>query len=95
MASRWDTDRRDTFPEDWYSYRRPAVIARDGGQCVQCGKPGNQVDHKGHRLDHRIEMLQLLCVSCHRVKTLEQARQATMARNSKRRRPVPKHPGAR
>jgi len=29
----------------WRQKTRPAVIARDGGRCMECGEPGNVVDH--------------------------------------------------
>lgn len=49
---------------------RTAVIARDGGICVRCGEPANQLDHIDGS-DNSAENLQLLCDDCHRAKTQE------------------------
>ncbi|MCI0558417.1 MAG: HNH endonuclease [Nitrososphaera sp.] len=47
---------------------RDAVIARDGGRCRKCGKPGNQIDHI-HGSSSDLDNLQLLCEWCHNKKT--------------------------
>lgn len=48
---------------------RRVVIARDGGRCRKCGKPGGDIDHiEGG--SNEMENLQLLCRSCHNKKTL-------------------------
>ncbi len=47
---------------------RNAVIARDNGLCKQCGKPGNQIDHISGS-SRNLDNLQLLCRSCHDLKT--------------------------
>lgn len=96
MAGRWvGSQRRLSLPPDWQSRIRPAVIARDkvcqwrmsGGGI--CGAPGNQVDHKGDRHDHRLEALQLLCEYHHGIKS---SREGNAARPRTRREPE-KHPG--
>lgn len=47
---------------------RAQVIARDGGKCVKCGNPGQEIDHiSGPSPD--LANLQLLCTPCHRAKT--------------------------
>jgi 5-methylcytosine-specific restriction endonuclease McrA len=47
---------------------RDAVIARDQGRCVKCGSKGTQIDHiRGNSND--LSNLQLLCTSCHEIKT--------------------------
>lgn len=96
MGGGWaGSTRRDTLPPDWRTRIRPAVIARDkvcqwrmseGGKC---GAPGNQVDHIGDRLDHRLENLQLLCAEHHNLKSSRQGNAA----KPRERRPPEKHPG--
>lgn len=54
---------------------RKAVIARDGGVCVRCGEPANQVDHMDGS-DNSAGNLQLLCDDCHRAKTYGSLRPA-------------------
>jgi 5-methylcytosine-specific restriction endonuclease McrA len=50
---------------------REQVWARDSGGCVQCGKPGAEIDHiRGDSSDPA--NLQLLCLDCHHRKTAEQ-----------------------
>lgn len=47
---------------------RAAVIERDGGRCVACGRPGTDIDHiSGPSPD--LSNLQLLCTDCHNDKT--------------------------
>jgi len=47
---------------------RAEVIERDEGVCKKCGEPANQVDHiDGSSAE--LDNLQLLCDSCHRIKT--------------------------
>lgn len=56
---------------------RAALISRDGSFCPVCEK------HKGQEVDHRVPLidggsfmltnLQLLCLSCHKVKTAKEA----------------------
>ncbi len=47
---------------------RSRVKERDGGKCVQCGKPGTEIDHiAGSSSD--LANLQLLCSHCHQAKT--------------------------
>ena len=48
--------------------QKAAIRERDGGRCVQCGKPGAEVDHiTGSSSDP--DNLQLLCPDCHHAKT--------------------------
>lgn len=47
---------------------RSAVIARDGGVCRRCGKPGIDIDHIGGD-SAELSNLQLLCKECHNAKT--------------------------
>lgn len=47
---------------------RSQVKQRDGGRCVQCDKPGTEIDHiAGSSSD--LANLQLLCQDCHQAKT--------------------------
>ncbi|WP_353649587.1 HNH endonuclease signature motif containing protein [Nakamurella sp. A5-74] len=49
---------------------RELIRSRDALKCVQCGEPGDEIDHiLGDSNDP--SNLQLLCVSCHRTKTAE------------------------
>ena len=43
---------------------RSAVIERDAGLCVECGAPGEEVDHINGDANTP-ENLQLLCIDCH------------------------------
>ena len=70
--------RRLQLPADWPTIRR-AVIQRDQ-VCVQCGAPGNQVDHIGNPLDHSLSNLQLLCAEDHKKKTARQGITASRKR---------------
>jgi len=49
-----------------------AVWERDECKCVKCGEEGDHVDHPQN--SHNIDDAQLLCDSCHKVKTLESRR---------------------
>lgn len=69
---RWLSQR----PSD-YGTLRSQCIRRDRGRCVRCGDRGTRVDHirpvsEGGRWV--LENLQLLCESCHQIKTREEAR---------------------
>ena len=51
----------------WQSIRRD-VIARDGGRCVLCRRPGNTVDHIREVRDGGTDApgnLRLVCAPCH------------------------------
>lgn len=51
---------------------RTAVVERDEGRCVQCGAPGEEIDHirgDGPEMSNR----QLLCRTCHDRKTQDQS----------------------
>lgn len=45
-----------------------AVWDRDNNACVECGESGSQVDHPQN--SHSIDDAKLLCLQCHRIKTL-------------------------
>lgn len=45
--------------------RRAEVIARDGGLCVLCGQPGEDIDHM-NRNSPALQDLRYLCKPCHR-----------------------------
>jgi len=47
---------------------KATVIARDKGVCCQCGEAGTTIDHIDGDANE-IENLQVLCTSCHNVKT--------------------------
>jgi 5-methylcytosine-specific restriction protein A len=99
----WEgSTRRDTLPRDWPERRRK-VIVRDKGLCQWldsdglsrnldgepiCGAPGTDVDHAGHRLDHRVSQLRLLCSKHHNRRS---AQQGGLARTPLRR-PPEQHP---
>lgn len=63
LAGGYD-ERARTIPPDV----RAHIIERDHGLCVQCGKPGVEIDHIAvSSFDEG--NLQLLCVDCHHAKT--------------------------
>ncbi|MFC9974317.1 HNH endonuclease [Spirillospora sp. NPDC127200] len=73
---RWRRDR----PGNWESIRR-MVIRRDR-VCVLCQLPGNHVDHivpVSRGGSWTPANLRLLCASCHRTKTAEEAADARRA----------------
>lgn len=48
--------------------QRATIIDRDGGKCLECGAPANEIDHiAGSSADP--SNLQLLCHECHMTKT--------------------------
>lgn len=98
MSGGWaGSNRRAELPADWYTTIRPYVLARDEHRCraridgVVCGRRANQVDHIGHKDDHRPEMLQALCADCHGRKSSQQGNAARWAVRT--RRPPERHPG--
>lgn len=90
MAKPWRTA---PLPPDWVTYRRPTVLRRDGYLCQirgpRCTTRATEVDHKGDNTDHRLEMLQAACHTCHASKTGREAR----AKQPNRARPREQHPG--
>ena len=48
--------------------QRAAIIERDGGKCVRCGEPANEIDHVAGSSSDPTN-LQLLCDDCHNTKT--------------------------
>jgi hypothetical protein len=48
--------------------QKAAIRKRDNGLCVQCGRPGAEIDHIDGSSDD-LANLQLLCLDCHDAKT--------------------------
>lgn len=46
---------------------RAAVRRRDGGQCLRCGVPGTEIQHRMRRREggHALWNLVLMCHTCH------------------------------
>lgn len=93
----WTGARKATLPPDWPAIRR-LVLERDGHRCTwpdpdeRCTAPATDVDHIGDRHDHHPDNLRSLCGPHHDQRT---AAQGVAARNAKRYRPQPPHPGLR
>lgn len=99
----WEGSRRkESLPSDW-AQRRKKVIARDKGICQWlddegtarndsdepiCGAPGTDVDHAGHRNDHRLSQLRLLCSKHHNRRSGQQGGESYIPQ----RRPPERHP---
>lgn len=99
----WEgSNRKASLPSDWPERRR-RVIARDRGICqwidedgtatndsgeTICGSPGTDVDHAGHRDDHRLSQLRLLCSKHHNRRSAQQGGQSFIPL----RRPPEQHP---
>lgn len=99
----WEGSRRkESLPSDW-EQRRLKVIARDRGLCQWlddegtaendsgekiCGVPGTDVDHAGHRNDHRLSQLRLLCKRHHNYRSAKQGGEAHIPLH----RPAERHP---
>lgn len=96
----WAGDRRADLPptHEWMRIKR-AVLKRDRYRCKACGNKGTyetlQCDHMGERTDHRLEVLQTLCIPCHQTKTGEQSHESRRANQRKASHPdrYAKHPG--
>lgn len=94
--SQWSKD-RNPLPADW-EWRRQRVFERDLFVC-QLGYAGvctgraTEVDHKGHRDDHRIIKLRAVCSECHRVRTQEQSREGVEKRKALLHPRALQHPG--
>lgn len=58
--------------------QKSAIRERDGGRCVQCGRPGDEIDHIDGSSDDPSN-LQLLCRDCHHAKTGESIKTVTGA----------------
>ena len=59
------------YGHQWEKLRQE-IIDRDGGKCVRCGEPANEVDHitpKSRKGKDIKSNLRLLCGKCHRIKT--------------------------
>lgn len=72
------------------------IRARDEHTCQKCGTFGHEVDHitpvsQGGTNDDA--NLQVLCATCHMVKTQTEAAQARAQRQADARLPVEDHPG--
>ena len=66
-AKHRDPAHRRYHTRAWEQVRR-LVIARDGGLCTLCGRPGNTVDHLREVRDggtDEMGNLRLLCAACH------------------------------
>lgn len=60
---------------------RDLVLSRDEGACVECGEPGEEIDHiSGDSNDP--SNLQLLCRSCHHAKTALRMRPTSAEQNA-------------
>lgn len=96
MSGQWEgSQRAQRLPEDWESYRRPAVLARDKGFCHVCHKPGaTDVDHLNPGDDHSLSNLAAIHAwPCHARKSAREGVAARAARRALRYRPKAKHPG--
>jgi len=74
----WQTSTRAArLPANWRKLTR-IVKARAHATCERCGRPApdGECDHVQRGDDHRLDNLQWLCRTCHRTKTLAEARQA-------------------
>ena len=90
--------RRGKYPRKDRDQIRRTALKRDGGLCVFCGNPANQVDHIFPDGPHAPDNLRALCQHCHMVRTQQQsveARKRRYNRGNKPRGPRPKkkHPG--
>ncbi len=66
-AKHRDPAHRRYHTRAWEQVRR-LVIARDGGLCTLCRRPGNTVDHLREVRDggtDEMRNLRLLCAACH------------------------------
>lgn len=89
--------RRKELPKDWAKIRQ-TVLKRDGGVCVFCGNPANQVDHIFPDGPHVPDNLRSLCQHCHMARTQQQSVEARKRRYNSRNktrgpRPKSRHPG--
>ncbi len=93
MSSTWREKR--ALPSNWRKIR-VRVLRRDGGRCQiagpSCLGAASEVDHIGHRDDHRLVNLRSVCKPCHRLRTADQARDAIATIQARKYR-VEKHPG--
>lgn len=67
-----------------------ARLPRSGRRCPDVG---TEVDHIGHKDDHRLTKLRLKCAHHHAPKTAKQGHEAWAAKKAKAKRPEEKHPG--
>lgn len=93
----WDSsDRRAHLPDDW-STIRSRVLARDAYTCQiagpRCTGRATEVDHMGHRDDHRPEVLRAVCHSCHSIRSAMQGVESSSEMRARRLRPQERHPG--
>lgn len=93
MAPSWRTS---PLPRNWPTIQ-PRILRRDDYLCQirgpHCTKRATEVDHKGDPDDHRDEMLQAVCHTCHASKTGRDAARIGNARRPKRQRTPERHPG--
>ena len=72
------SDRRATLPPDW-EWRVQVVLERDPLcrlRLYGCTGKSEEVDHAGHRDDHRFAKLRGVCSNCHGKRTAAQGHQA-------------------
>ena len=93
------SNRRTQLPANWADLRRQAK-ARANSICehhtngVRCTNTGTELHHTADNTDHRLEVLEWICRSCHRTETQRQARAAQTARyTTARKRKAEAHPG--
>lgn len=100
----WNSSgRREELPGDWFTYRRPAVLRRDGWWCrhvddygERCRERATDVDHIQPGSDHRLGNLRALCSWHHRKKSSSEggrARAAQRRRTATRFKRAERHPG--
>lgn len=93
--AQWSKDRAP-LPRDW-ELRRQRVFQRDKWRCQLglsvCTGRAVEVDHIDRNDDHRLVNLRAVCSACHRVRTQEQAAEATRAMWARTRVPEERHPG--
>ena len=96
----WDTsNRKHQLPPNWQDLRKQAK-ARANNICEhitdgeRCTREGRELHHTGHNEDHRLEVLEWICVQCHKRETWKQARAAQTAKYVTARKRTPEtHPG--
>ena len=91
------SNRRQRLPKDWPAIRA-RILKRDGYRCGLllggCLTVATEVDHRVRGDNHDESNLQAVCSSCHKKKTLVEAREASRRKRELRFRPSERHPGA-
>lgn len=98
MSHGWHTsDRRKRLPANWQRLR-VLVLRRDGHRCrayvdgSRCAATATEVDHVVNNDDHSMLNLQSLCSEHHKMKTLNEAKQARSRIAKDRKRQAEAHP---